>query len=197
MIKKINKKFPGAFILLNNKNESSYYKVFSIFKNIITLEESVKIDMISYSIDFELAICNSLEKIFPNIKHYGCYFHYCYNIGKNIKNKITSKLKKYKINKESLIFESIIKFKNEILMLPFEFNKNKDSIQNIFNNYKHPIFNNFKTYFNNQWKSFFDKDILNYKYAIKEQHSNSFIENYNKRIKMILCKYIIFKFQYS
>ena len=33
--------------------------------------------------------------------------------------------------------------------------------------------------------------MLNYIYAIKEERSNSFIENYNKRIKLKLSKFII------
>jgi hypothetical protein len=78
---------------LNNKNESSYYKVFESFKSIITLEGVNELELISYSTDYEIALSNALERLFPKIKHYMCYFHYSYNIGKNIKNKIISKLK--------------------------------------------------------------------------------------------------------
>ena len=91
--------------------------------------------MISYSTDFELAIWNSLEKIFPSIKHYGCYLHYCFYIGKNIKNKIIGKLKKFSSQKENISIDSILNFKNEIIMLPFIYIKEKNNIENIFIKY--------------------------------------------------------------
>ena len=68
MIKKL-KKCPGAFILLNNKNETSYYKVFESFKSIITLEGVNELELISYSTDYEIALFNALERLFPKIKH--------------------------------------------------------------------------------------------------------------------------------
>ena len=52
--KEINKKCPSSFILLNNKNESSYYKVFKSFKSIITLEGVNELELISYSTDYEI-----------------------------------------------------------------------------------------------------------------------------------------------
>ena len=77
---------------MNNKNEESYYKVFQSFKNIITLEGSKELELISYSTDYEIALSNALERLFPKINHYGCYFHYSFNIGKNIKSTIISKI---------------------------------------------------------------------------------------------------------
>ena len=61
---------------------------------VITLEGINELELISYSTDYEMVLSNALEKLFPEIRHYGCYFHYSYNIGKNIKNRIISKLKK-------------------------------------------------------------------------------------------------------
>ena len=68
MIKKL-KKCPGAFIVLNNKNETSYYKVFDTFKSIITLEGINELELISYSTNYEIALSNALERLFPKIKH--------------------------------------------------------------------------------------------------------------------------------
>ena len=42
---------------------------------------------------------------------------------------------------------------------------------------------------NLQWLHLFKNGTLNYAYIIKEQRSNSFIENYNRRIKTVLSKY--------
>ena len=49
---------------------------------------------------------------------------------------------------------------------------------------------NFKKYFYKQWEHLIKSGILNYAYASIQQRSNSFIENYNRRIKTELCKYI-------
>ena len=49
-------------------------------------------------------------------------------------------------------------------------------------------YKNFKNYFYNQWNIYIKKNILNYSVASKEERSNSFIENYNKRIKILLSK---------
>ena len=86
--KEINKKAPGAYILLNNKREQSYYKVLKNFKHIITLENSTEISMISYTSDFEQGLANSLEAIFPNVRRLGCFYHYSRNIRKNIKERV-------------------------------------------------------------------------------------------------------------
>ena len=56
--------------------KEGYIKVFIEFKNIITLEEEKELEMISYSSDFELALSNALETVYPNIRYLGCYFHY-------------------------------------------------------------------------------------------------------------------------
>ena len=84
----INKRAPGAYILLNNKKEKSYIQVLRQFKSIISLENTIKLKLISYTSDYEISLCNALERIFPNIRHVGCYYHYCDNIVDNIKNKI-------------------------------------------------------------------------------------------------------------
>ena len=49
---------------------------------------------------------------------------------------------------------------------------------------------NFKKYFFKQWEDLIKSGILNYAYASIQQRSNSFIENYNRRIKTELCKCI-------
>ena len=49
--------------------------------------------------------------------------------------------------------------------------------------------NKFKNYFYKQWENIIKSGILNYAYASVQQRSNSFIENYNRRIKTELCKY--------
>ena len=60
----INKNFPACFILLNNKKEKSYYIALNYLYNIITNNHSIKLDLISYTTDFEPGLYNSCKKIF-------------------------------------------------------------------------------------------------------------------------------------
>ena len=173
---------------MNNKNEESYYKVFQSFKNIITLEGSKELELISYSTDYEIALSNALERLFPKINHYGCYFHYSFNIGKNIKSKIISKIKKKKFNEYINELDNIKNLKRDLLAIPFIIENNKNIVEEILKKYNDNIYKEFKNYFYNQWNIYIKKNILNYNMANKEERSNSFIENYNKRIKIILSK---------
>ena len=81
----IKKRAPGCYILLNNKTENGYKLAFTNFKKIVTLDDTHELSLISYSTDFEKALYNALEDIFPNIRRLGCYFHYSYNLRKKLK----------------------------------------------------------------------------------------------------------------
>ena len=48
-------------------------------------------------------------------------------------------------------------------------------------------------YFENQWLQYFHNGMLNYQFLSKEQRSNSYIENYNRRIKLKLSKFLYVK----
>ncbi len=77
----------------------------------------------------------------------------------------------------------------ELLQIPFKIQKDKNIIDNIFKKYeKFENINIFKEYFYHQWEGLIKTGILNYAYLTKQQRSNSFIENYNRRIKTELCK---------
>ena len=79
----------------------------------------------------------------------------------------------------------------ELLQIPFKIQDNTNIIDTIFKKYeKYENINNFKKYFYYQWEGLIKSGILNYAYFSKQQRSNSFIENYNRRIKTELCKYI-------
>ena len=82
-------------------------------------------------------------------------------------------------------------FLNDLLTVPFRIQSNENIIDEIFLKYeKNTNIENFKKYFYNQWEDPIKSGILNYAYASIQQRSNSFIENYNRRIKTELCKYI-------
>ena len=86
--------------------------------------------------------------------------------------------------------------------LPFIYQNNKNSTNSIFEKYIENSINErhknllikYKDYFTKQWDQYFKNNILNYFQLTKIQRSNSYIENYNKRIKDIICKYKIYLF---
>ena len=122
-----------------------------------------------------------MEDTFPNIRRLGCFFHFSYNIRK--------KLKEYNIIKKENINEDN-EFLKDILSIPFKIQNNENIIDDIFKKYsKDSNINKFKNYFYKQWENIIKSGILNYAYASVQQRSNSFIENYNRRIKTELCKY--------
>ena len=91
-------------------------------------------------------------------------------------------------------------FLKEIAKIPFHYNENKIIFDNIIQSYlelydkNKEIQNliwNFKKYFNDTWDAFLKNKMLNYNGLKKFQRSNSYIENYNKRIKFKLGKLII------
>ena len=58
----INKRYPGAFLLINNKTGAGYSLLFNNLYNILTIENTKKLKLESYTTDFEPALANSLKK---------------------------------------------------------------------------------------------------------------------------------------
>ncbi len=144
---------PGRYILLNNKTEKGYYLALSNLKKIIKLDNNVNLNMISYTTDYEKALYNALELLFPNIRRIGCYFHYSYNLRK--------KLKEYNLFTEEYIkiSEEMLK---ELLQIPFKIQNDTNIIDTVFNKYeKYENINNFKKYFYFQWEGLIKSGILN------------------------------------
>ena len=81
----------------------------------------------------------------------------------------------------------------DIFNLPFQFKDhnitNFDSLCNKYNE-EYELFLN---YFKNQWYIYFKNGMLNYSYIKKKYRSNSYIEYYNKIVKLKLSKYLFGK----
>ena len=73
----LGKRFPGLYALINNKKEPGYLYLFKKIKNIISVEKSRTLNLMSYTVDYENALINALKKVFPESRTIGCYFHYC------------------------------------------------------------------------------------------------------------------------
>ena len=61
---------------MNNKTQISYEIVLSTLYDIITEKNTVKLNVITISTDFENGLINACKNIFKNIRHVGCLFHY-------------------------------------------------------------------------------------------------------------------------
>ena len=73
------KVIPCIYVLLPNKTEVSYTSALrELFRMKPTLNPSTVL------IDFELAIKNGLESVFPGADIYFCFFHFCQNIWRKI-----------------------------------------------------------------------------------------------------------------
>ena len=176
-------RYPGLFALINNKKYEGYRYLFQNVKNILTIENTENLNIISYSIDFESSLIKATKEIFQNIRQIGCFYHYCRNIRETA---IQKKILKSNNNEKG------INFINEYYKLPFVYYKNTNCIIEMKKYFKDEDENykEFYEYFNNQWKPYFENGMLNYIYLNKEQRSNSYIENYNRRIKLKLSKYL-------
>ena len=73
-------KIPAVYILTNNKYLNFYIKIFKKIKNLITIENSVKLNWKSITIDYESSLIESVNKVFNNIHIIGCMFHYIKNV---------------------------------------------------------------------------------------------------------------------
>ena len=178
------KRYPGLFALINNKKQEGYKYLFKKILDILTLENTSNKKILSYTIDFEKGLINATRYIFGEIRQIGCYYHYCRNIREEIRDLGLLKIEDLMDNTKSLL--------EDLYILPFTYYKD----ESIFNKIKEKYLKiskeyiDFLNYYNTQWIPYFKNGMLNYHYLIKEQRSNSYIENYNRRIKLKLSKYL-------
>ena len=68
------------FLHINNKKFEGYKYLFEKINFLITIENTIKSNFQSYTIDFERALINATNIIFENKRQVGCFYHYCRNI---------------------------------------------------------------------------------------------------------------------
>ena len=176
-------RYPGLFALINNKKYEGYIYLFEKINFLITVENTIELNLVSYSIDFEKALINATNKVFKNKRQVGCFYHYC----RNIRERAVEMGLFKKINKDEAN-----NFLNEFYKMPFLFYQNNKILDDIKLNYskKNSLYEDYLIYFENQWLQYFHNGMLNYQFLSKEQRSNSYIENYNRRIKLKLSKFL-------
>lgn len=111
-----------------------------------------------------------------------CYYHYI----RNLKN-YAKKLNLLDNNNFQNIFKNLLK-------PPYIIQKNPNYIEETFELYNKNIDENlldeYKNYFDLNWKPFYENGYLNYSYISKEERCYSYIENYNRGIKLKLSEYL-------
>ena len=180
------KRFPNLFALINNKTEEGYYFLFKRILDIITIENTKLLELKSMTLYFEIGLINSLTKVFPNVKKIGCFFHYTRALRKKAKelNLLNNSNKNITLEFLKLLYKA-----------PFIFAKDKNYPNTICEIYlkKYDILENFINYFRTQWFKYYENGMLDYSSLSKYQRSNSYIENYNRRIKLRLSKFLFGK----
>ena len=82
--------------------------------------------------------------------------------------------------------------------IPFKIHNNNNIINIIFDTYKaeynyhnyYDFYSKFKDYFIKVWNEYFIDGTLNYIILKKIQRSNSYLENYNKRIEHLMGPFL-------
>ena len=85
-----NFKIPEMFIVTNLKIEDIYNNIFNFFNsvyNILTQHNVYPLKVKLIITDIELALVNSIKNVFLNSKRISCFFHYKYDIRKNMNKK--------------------------------------------------------------------------------------------------------------
>ena len=84
------------------------------------------------------------------------------------------------------------KLLKELYEAPFKYNSNKNFLYGILHTFEktHSFLNEYIAHYKKQQFRFFENGMLDYTNITKNQSSNSYIENYNRRIKLNLSKYL-------
>ena len=101
-------------------------------------------------------------------------------------------MKNYLKNNRKIKLDDSKNLLKDIFALPYKFKNDNSLIDTIFNKYGKD-FEEFKNYFQKQWNKFFINGTLDYTSIDKKYRSNSYIENYNKGIKLKLSSYLFGK----
>ena len=119
---------------------------------------------------------NEIRNIFPEIKIVGCLFLFKQSLLRHLRN-LGLYNKEYKIKSNEVI--------KSYGSLPFTIHNNPKDMNILLEKLKKELgYIEFSVYFEEEWAQFITYNgILDYHRVSKDFRSNSFIENYNRRIK--------------
>ena len=172
-----NKKYTGAYIIINSKSFEGYLDCLKEFKIILNKKENGKI-FDSITIDFEDALYKACADIFPDSLIIGCYYHY--------KAALVRYLKKAKlIKKDNTTYNK--ELVSVLGLLPIYFKGDIDYINKTItileNDKKFKNLKVFFEYFRKEWIPKFENNMLYYNKIPKPCRANTSLENYNKFLK--------------
>ena len=72
-------------MILNNKRYEIYEKCLNSFKNIISQNNIFDLEIETITTDAETALLNAVNKVFPNVMLFNCYYHYKVDLLSNVK----------------------------------------------------------------------------------------------------------------
>ena len=186
-------RYPGLFGLINNKKKEGYLNLFKKIKDIITLENTKELSLLTYSVDYEIGLLETCQNLFEKKRGVGCYYHYC----KNLYNKAKKLgLMKTEFHDETKIMLEYF-YKIPFIIQKIKINEYLDKIYKKYKDIKYLKLNeNYETfmdYYKSEWEKYIFNGFLNYEFLKKEQRSNSYLENYNRRIKQKLSNFLLGK----
>ena len=72
----IKEKIPLFFILMSNKKEESYKRVFNSIIEILTQNFIYDLPLKSITTDSEISLINAVEETFVGLQQIGCFYHF-------------------------------------------------------------------------------------------------------------------------
>ncbi|XP_016660420.1 uncharacterized protein LOC107883927 [Acyrthosiphon pisum] len=121
-----NISFPMVYALLTGKTEIIYKELFQYVRNVLPLQY----DKLTIITDYEISQINSIELVFPESTHQGCYFHYCQSILRHMRNK---QIQIYNLVKVNPIAARIFRMILALPYLPSDRNSSIPSMLDGFN----------------------------------------------------------------
>jgi len=169
---------PLAYILLTSKDEELYNMALRGFKEIITNHGTRKINLTSVTLDFEVALINSVRLNFPDIKIIGCLFHLKNALWRWARqNKLGNK---DKIQKTTTLINKLV----SLCWKPSEVSKTINGLKS--SNKNDQEISNFLRYFEKTYTGHFVNGMLDYTDIQQHTRANSCLEGYHNHLQQVI-----------
>lgn len=130
---------------MSKKSRKSYEHLFNYINS-----EILPLNGATFITDYEMGLRNALKTVFPTSKLFGCWFHYCQSVRRQITTKYKDLAAHLRSNrKASLEYHKLL----SLPLLPAShISGSFDMIKNQIEQFDHHFkFNSFLVYFENQW----------------------------------------------
>lgn len=168
-IESVNVK-PIIYAMLPNKSEITYTRFFEILK------EKLKVEMTDFKCDYESAVINAVQTVYPQCKVTGCYYHF--------QKAIWRKYKQLKIQGHG--GRKMVRWTTHLPLLPSHLIK--EGWRVILNNVPeltNPIME-FKIYFESQWLRKVSAEILSCAHQL--HRTTNVLEGWHRRLNARIPK---------